>query len=234
SGGAVIVFKDPRNNLTYTYGARRAGIGFGNSIGNRAIVFVGHTRSSDPFTARDESNFRGLVSNAATSSGDVVNTIVGTRSRIRNNIRYSNAGYEFRITSSTATLRPLTNAMTSNIGTSDYRINNIRADDFYGTFNNTSTHSAKMNLEAIDGQQAFDYFMQMEVKSFYYTFDDYTNPYNKRVSPVIEQLDPVLEKLYKSDNDNLDLNSNLFLLARAFQHFVNETNFKLEMIQNGA
>src|SRR5699024_5848804 len=59
AGGAKIVFKDPRNNLTYTFGGRTSGIGFGNSVGNKAIVFIGHTRSSDPFAARDSSNFRG-------------------------------------------------------------------------------------------------------------------------------------------------------------------------------
>lgn len=230
-GGATIIFTDARNNLTYTYGGRRAGVGFGNSVGGRAITFIGHTRSSDPFAARDDSLFRGLVVNAASSSGQVVNTLVGPYTRIRNNIGDHEAGYEFRVTSSRADLTPLNNSMTSNIGTSSHRINSIRADDFYGTYNNTSTYNAKVNLEDVDGQQAFDYFMQMAIKSFYYVYDDYTNPYNKKVSPVIEQLDPVLERLYKSDDDNLDLNSNLFLLARAFQHFVNETNERLELLE---
>ena len=106
------------------------------------------------------------------------------------------------------------------LGIPNNRWAEVHAKNYYGTLASTSSHNAKMGIEDIDGEQAFDYFMQMFVKSFYYKNDDYTNKYNRKVSPIIEQLDPTLEKLYKSDISSLDINSNLFLLVKAFQYFV--------------
>src|SRR5699024_7957778 len=105
--------------------------------------------------------------------------------------------------------------------------------NIYGTIASTSSHNAKMNIEDLDGKKAFDYFDQMIVKSFYYKDEDYTNPFNKKVSPIIEQLDPVLENLYKNSDSTLDINSNLFLLVKAFQYYVTKTNDRLETIENG-
>src|SRR5690606_15168670 len=100
-GGATIRFRAPSNNLTYSYGGRRAGIGFGNSVGGKAITFVGHTRASDPFTARDSSDFHGFVSNAAIGGDSPipVNTVVGQYFRVRNNIGDIDNGFEFNVTS---------------------------------------------------------------------------------------------------------------------------------------
>src|SRR5690625_637842 len=118
------------------------------------------------------------------------------------------------------------------LGSSGNRWNEVHARTYYGSIANTSTINAKMNIEDISGEQAFDYFDMMKIKSFYYTDDDYTNKYNRKVSPIIEQLDPVLENLYKTNVDALDINSNLFLLARAFQYYVNKTDERLEVIEN--
>lgn len=123
----------------------------------------------------------------------------------------------------------ITHTWTRNL-TSEY----VNADYVNGTVVGTSTVNAKMEIEDVDSQQAFDYFMMMVIKSFYYKNSDYTNRFNRKVSPIIEQLDPVLENLYKATNDGLDINSNLFLLGLAFQHHVNETNERLEVLENGA
>ncbi|TFJ92131.1 phage tail spike protein [Lentibacillus salicampi] len=107
----------------------------------------------------------------------------------------------------------------------------INSDYVNGTVVGTSTKDAKMNIEDLDGKQAFDYFDMMDIKTFYYKNSDYTNPYNKKVSPVIEQLDPVLANLYKATDDGLDINSNLFLLVRAFKYYVKTTNERLEVLE---
>lgn len=129
------------------------------------------------------------------------------------------------------------------IGKSSTRLTNIfsevvtatyvNTEHLNGTLVGTSTKNAKMSIEDIDGKQAFDYFDMMDLKSFFYNDADITNPYNRKVSPIIEQLDPVLENLYKATQDGLDINSNLFLLAAAFKHYVKQTNQQLEELKNG-
>lgn len=104
--------------------------------------------------------------------------------------------------------------------------------NIFGTVVGTSVKNAKMNIEDVDGQQAFDYFMLMKVKSFYYKDDDYTNPFNRKVSPIIEQLDPTLENLYKATDEGLDINSNLFLLARAFKYHATKIDDRLKVLED--
>src|SRR5699024_2128545 len=120
-----------------------------------------------------------------------------------------------------------------NTGTHNYDLGRQgnRWSSIYGTLAGTSSQNAKMNLEDVDGKQAFDYFDMMKIKSYYYKDDDYTDKFNRKVSPVIEQLDPALENLYKANDSALDINSNLFLLARAFQYFVRETDARLEVLE---
>lgn len=110
-------------------------------------------------------------------------------------------------------------------------ITSIFAEYMNGTIVNTSTHNAKMGIEDLNGLEVFNYFDMMKIKSFYYKDTDITNPYNRKVSPIIEQLDPALEKLYKANQDGLDVNSNLFMLVRAFQYFVKETNGRIEQLE---
>ncbi len=111
-------------------------------------------------------------------------------------------------------------------------VTSVHADWVNGTVVGTSTHNAKMSIEDLDGRSAFDYFNMMNVKTFFYKDSDITNPYNRKVSPIIEQLDPSLEKLYKATEDGLDINSNLFLLVSAFKHHIKETNERFKALEN--
>ncbi len=141
-------------------------------------------------------------------------------------------------------LRPSSLDTGSGVGSSDlpYRWGHIRSltseniytDNMNGTVVGTSTKNAKMSIEDVDGKQAFDYFDMMDIKSYFYNDSDYTNPYNRKVSPIIEQLDPVLENLYKATDEGLDINSNLFLLALAFKYKTEKIDERLEMLENGA
>ena len=110
-------------------------------------------------------------------------------------------------------------------------IKSIFADYINGTVVGTSTHNSKMNIEDVDGERAFDYFNIMKVKSFYYKNGDITDPYERKVSPIIEQLDPTIENLYKATDEALDINSNLFLLAAAFQHHIKMTDERFKTLE---
>ncbi len=141
-------------------------------------------------------------------------------------------------------LRPSSLDSGSGVGSSDlpYRWGHIRsltseniyADQVNGTVVGTSTKNAKMSIEDVDGKQAFDYFDMMKIKSFFYNDSDITNKYNRKVSPIIEQLDPTLENLYKATDEGLDINSNLFLLALAVKYKTEKIDERLEMLENGA
>src|SRR5699024_986048 len=120
------------------------------------------------------------------------------------------------------------------LGVSEYRFHEAYIRNIYGTVGGTSTHNAKMAIETVDGKKAFDYFKQMKIKSYFYKDDDITDKYNRKVSPIIEQLDPVLENLYKISDDALDINSNLFLFIKAMQHYMNKTDERLELLENAA
>lgn len=109
--------------------------------------------------------------------------------------------------------------------------NYINTEQLNGTVVGTSTKNAKMEIENIDGKQAFDYFDMMDIVSFFYKDSDYTNKFNRKVSPIIEQLDPVLENLYKATTDGLDINSNLFLLALAFKYRDQQTKDEFNLIK---
>src|SRR5699024_6711203 len=109
------------------------------------------------------------------------------------------------------------------LGASGNEFDYAYADKIFGTVSGTSTHNSKMSIEDVDTQKAFDYFNIMKVKSFFYKNGDITDPYSRKVSPIIEQLDPSIENLYKVTDEALDINSNLFLLAAAFQHHIKMT-----------
>lgn len=227
-GGANILFTDTGNRLYYAQGNWSAGFGVGRSINNTyPYAFLGASKSGRP-TANDSSDFSGFIANTNDREqvDSIGNSVIGNRFHVRDKALSFDRGYVFK-TNRDAYFSPM------NTGTYDYDLGrpNNRWTNIYGTLVGTSSHNAKMNLEDINGQQAFDYFMQMIIKSFYYKDDDYTNRFNKKVSPIIEQLDPILENLYKATDDALDINSNLFLLARAFQHFVNDVNERLELIE---
>jgi len=227
-GGANFEFTTPGNRLFYARNDWSAGFGVGRSISDTyPYAFLGTSRGGRP-TANDSSDFSGFIANTNDREqvDNIGNSVVGNRFHVRDKAISFERGFLFK-TDSDAYFSPI------NTGSYDYDLgrSNNRWKNIYGTLSGTSSHNAKMNLEDIDGQSAYDYFMQMKIKSFYYKDDDYTNPYNKKVSPVIEQLDPVLEKLYKSNDDALDLNSNLFLLARAFQYFVEKQQQEIKELK---
>src|SRR5699024_6675873 len=159
----------------------------------------------------------------------IQNSVVGKRFHVRDKAVSFSRGYLFKTDSD-----PYFSPMNTGIHSYDLGRPNNRWANIYGTIAGTSSHNAKMNIEDVDGEQAFDYFAMMKVKSYFYKDDDYTNRFNKKVSPVIEQLDPTLENLYKATDNALDINSNLFLLVKAFQHYVNKTDERLEELENAA
>lgn len=118
------------------------------------------------------------------------------------------------------------------LGKSTNRFTNVYSESFTGTLSSTSTKNAKMNIEDVDGRQAFDYVDMMDIKSYYYKGEDYTNPYNRKVSPIIEQLDPTLENLYKATPETLDVNSNLWLLALAFKYDSKQKDMEINLLKD--
>lgn len=203
-------------NLLYTRGIRTVG---GFEVRNNAVIDIGWRLSTIQEGGRV--SLRGLNMGA-------YNYDLGS-SESYNRFFYGYISH----------LRPSTMDSGSGVGSSDrpYRwghIQTLTSDTIYGTLAGPSSKDVKMAIEDVSGQQAFDYFDMMEVKSFFYKESDITNKYNRKVSPVIEQLDPVMENLYKASEGSLDINSNLFLLVQAFKHYVSETNIRLEALENGA
>lgn len=230
-GGADIHMLDAGNKLYFRNNDWSAGVGVGRSINNTyPFVYIGVSKSNKP-TATDAADFSGFISNAndRESVDGIGNSVVGNRFHVRDNAVSFSKGFLFNVNQSTPYFSPM------NTGSYSYTLGsrNNRWAEIYGTLAGTSSHNAKMNIEDVDGKQAFDYFDLMKIKSYYYKDDDYTNKYNRKVGPVIEQLDPTLENLYKANESALDINSNLFLLARAFQYFVEEVNVRLGELENG-
>lgn len=226
--GANIEFLDPANRLYYRLNGRSAGIGVGRSINDTyPFVFMG-TAAGAPPRANDRQSFNGFIANtfARELEDGIGNSVVGNRFHVRDKVIDFTKGFVFNVRG--GYFSPMyTGTHSYDLGTSNNKWSNI-----YGTLVNSSTHNSKMNIEDLDSRLAFDYFNMMKVKTFYYKDDDYTYKYNKKVSPVIEQLDPAIENLYKATPDTLDINSNLFLLVSALQYYVNKTDKRLEALEN--
>src|SRR5699024_11587127 len=122
-------------------------------------------------------------------------------------------------------------ALPISLGASGNEFDYAYANKIFGTVSGTSTHNSKMSIEDVDSRKAFDYFNIMKVKSFFYKNGDITDPYSRKVSPIIEQLDPSIENLYKVTDESLDINSNLFLLAAAFQHHIKMTDERFKTLE---
>src|SRR5699024_7104242 len=214
-GGADIHLLDAGNRVYYRNNEWSSGLGVGRSINDTyPYAFLGVSKSGRPI-ANDASDFSGFIANANDRElvDSVGNSVVGNRFHVRDNAVSFSKGFLFNVNQSAPYFSPM------NTGRYSYTLgsSNNRWAEIYGTLAGTSSHNAKMNIEDVDGKQAFDYFDIMKIKSYYYKDDDYTNKYNRKVSPVIEQLEPTLENLFKANESALDINSNLFLLARAFQ-----------------
>lgn len=241
-GGADIHFTSAGNRLYYqrfdNVGGitRSAGVGFGTSINDRfPYAFLGTTNTGKP-NAIDSQNFTGFITNTRQRelTDGIGQSVVGQYFHVRDNAVNFSQGFLFDISSSSQSIfRPLSaGTYDAYLGVNGNRWREVWAWDIYGTLASTSTYNAKMNIEDVDPKKAFDYFSMMKIKSYYYKDDDYTNPFNRRVSPIIEQLDPTLQYLYKADEDSLDINSNLFLLVQAFKYYVENTNIRLEVLEN--
>lgn len=226
--GANIEFLDPANRLYYRLNGRSAGIGVGRSINDTyPYVFMG-TAAGAPPHASDSQTFNGFIANtfAREIEDGIGNSVVGNKFHVRDKAVAFTKGFVFNVRG--GYFSPIyTGDHSYDLGTSNNKWSNI-----YGTLVNSSTHNSKVNIEDLDSRLAFDYFDMMKVKTFYYKDDDYTDKYNKKVSPVIEQLDPAIENLYKATPDTLDINSNLFLLVSAFKYYVNKTDKRLEVLEN--
>ena len=244
-GGARIRFNDTSNRILYTLDdpegvqIRTAGMAVGNNINARFPYTALGTSLGNNLLVRDEDNFTGFIANtnARMNVDGIGNSVVGNIFHVRDNAVAFSKGFLYNLNPSTSTayFTPINTGLYNyELGRENNRWNEGYIRKIYGTVAGTSTHNAKMNIEDVDGQQAFDFINLMKIKSFYYKDEDYTNPYNRKVSPIIEQLDPTLENLYKATPDALDINSNVWLLAQAFKHYVEETNERLEVLENGA
>lgn len=230
-GGADIHLLDAGNRVYYRNNEWASGLGVGRSINDTyPYAFLGVSKSGKP-TASDAADFSGFIANANDRElvDSIGNSVVGNRFHVRDKAVSFSKGFLFNVNQNVPYFSPM------NTGTYNYSLGTSinRWSEIYGTLVGTSSHNAKMNIEDVDGKQAFDYFDMMKIKSYYYKDEDYTNRFNRKVGPIIEQLDPTLENLYKANESSLDIISNLFLLARAFQYFVDETNNRLEALENG-
>lgn len=241
-GTADIEFTDTRNKLTYQHFDnidgfnRTVGIGLTTSINNRFPVgyFGTSGTGKSRFGALDDNWFSGFITNTTQreATDGIGNSVVGYRFHIRDKAVTYTKGWEYNLNGNTLEFRPI------NTGIYDYRLgvdgnrwNEVWAWEINGAINNTSTINAKMGIEDVDARKASDYFNMMNVKSYYYKGEDYTDKYKRRVSPIIEQLDPVLENLYKSNENSLDVISNFWLYVIANQHDKRIINERLEALE---
>lgn len=235
-GGADIHFTDQGNRLYYQRNDWAAGFGVGTSLNDTyPFAFLGVSRSGRPHAA-DPFDFSGFITNANSREevDDIGNSVVGNRFHIRDIAVAFSKGFLYRINVDEPYFSPMnTGDYRYLLGTPNNRWGDVYAWAYHGSMAQTSAHASKIAIEDIDPRKAFDYFDMMNLKSFYYKEDDITNKYNRRVSPIIEQLDPVLENLFKASPDELDFNSNFFLLVQAVKHKWEEFNERLEMLENG-
>src|SRR5699024_6146273 len=230
-GVAEIELTSSGNKIIYDRKNRKAGLAVGTSINDQyPYVAVCATNLDETLNANDSSGISGFIANTnkRETEDSIQNSVIGKRFHIRDKAVSFEKGFLFK-TDNDAYFSPM------NTGSYDYDLGrpNNKWKNIYGTMASTSVHNAKMNIENVDGQQAFDYFNLMKVKTYFYKNDDYTNPYNKKVSPIIEQLEPSLENMYKATDEALDINSNFFLFVKAMQHYIDETNLRLEVLENG-
>src|SRR5699024_1638732 len=237
-GGARIDFTSSGNRIQYQSSdgdiTRSSGMGVGLGNVGRPISYLGTTGASTLSALHEYfSGFIAITTKSIDEGGS--NSINGYRTEFRNKATGFTKGLRLDWYGNSPVIRPINGHEYNYIfGESNNRFHEAYIRNIYGTIAGTSSHNAKMSIEDVDGEQAFDYFNMMKVKSYFYKDEDITNKYNRKVSPIIEQLDPVLENLYKISNDALDINSNLFLLVKAFQHYVNKTDDRLEVLENEA
>lgn len=235
-GGADIQFLDGANRLYYQRNDWASGFGVGTSINNTyPFASLGVSKGGKPH-ANDLSDFSGFIANANDREGvdDIGNSAVGNRFHVRDKAIGFIKGFLFNINVERPYFSPInTGTVGYDLGSENNKWGNVHAWTYHGGMAQSSTHASKTAIEDIDPRKAFDYFDMMHLKSFYYKEDDITNKYNRRVSPIIEQLDPVLENLFKASPDELDFNSNFFLLVQAVKHKWEEFNERLEMLERG-
>src|SRR5690625_1142360 len=237
--GAKIRFTDRYNKIQYTQDGYTAGLGVSEAYNeDYPFVYQGIVEG-DTLGAFEKNNFSGFIANALDRylEDGTQNSIIGRRlslatKSLNTDPDFVESGFIFLMDSEKSFYARNTGTYGYSLGRPNNRWDEVHAREYYGSLANQSSHNAKMNIEDIDGEEAFNYFDDMKVKSFYYKNDDYTNPYNRKVSPIIEQLEPTLEHLYKLNDGALDLNSNLFLLVKAMQHFIDETNKRLDVIES--
>src|SRR5699024_7434901 len=175
---------------------RSAGFGVGKYVHDLPFAYSGTTGASDLDTLSEYYSGAIWLSTKQISEGGA-NSINGLRFHFRNKAVNYTKGLEMDFEGSPVIRGINAHEHNYSLGTDSYKFNESYIRSMYGTVGGASSHNAKTNIENIDGRQAFDYFDMMNIKSFYYKDEDYTNKFNRKVSPIIEQLDPVLENLYK-------------------------------------
>lgn len=217
-GGATIRFRAPSNNLTYSHGGRRAGVGFGNSVGGKAIVFMGHTRATDPFTAQDESDFVGFVSNAATSTGAVVNTVAGKEFRVRDNIGDHNIGVGFEFAGTTCMVRPMNNAGYVMLGDQTRPFEYVTANYLSGQVTDSSLRELKKNINPMSLEDSIEFVKNTEIVSFNWKKDEKDLQDKLQVGFIIDDLKMKNPHLVKMYDRNYKLGNVVFMHQQALQH----------------
>lgn len=229
--GADVEFTDAGNRLYYRRNDWAAGIGVGTSINDTySYAYLGVSKSGRP-TASDPADYSGFIANAndRETVDAIGNSVVGNRFHVRDKAVGFSKAFLFRLNVDEPYFSPI------NTGDYSYGLGapNNRWSEIYGNLVGTSTHASKMAIEDVDARKAYEYFDMMQVKSYYYKDEDYTDKYKRHVSPIMEQLDPVLENLYKANPDALDISSNFFLFVKAMQYKLDEINERLELLENG-
>jgi len=233
--GAQIKFTNPYNKIFFNHNGYTSGLGVSEAYNDDyPFVYIGAV-DGDSLGAFETRRFSGFIANTLARYQDdgTGNSIIGRRLSIATKALNTDPNFVER--GFIAIMDGRDNAFyPRNTGTHSYelgRSNNrwdqVHARTYNGSLANTSTHNAKMNIEDIDDKEVFDYFDMMKIKSYFYKDEDYTNPYNRKVSPIIEQLDPVLENLYKNTDDALDINSNFFLFVKAMQYYMEKTDDRI-------
>jgi len=185
-------------------------LGDENSLFNQ--LFVRRVKTSGGFEVRN---------NSATDIGYLFETSSGLHFRGLNGDRYQYdlGSKESRNHWNRGYINYLQGAASdSGVGNSDnpYRYGHIQ-ELTVQTIHDSSRKDVKLNIEPLEPYVANDFIDMSKVNSFNYRDSDLTNKFSLRAGLVIEQLDPTNDKLYKADEDSLDVSSIIYLLLLSLQ-----------------
>src|SRR5690625_2744869 len=170
--GARIIFTDPQNKLQYTHNNYTSGLGVSEALNEEyPFVYIG-TVDGSSLVDFEPNRFSGFIANTTARYLDdgAGNSVIGRRfsiitKSINTDPNYVERGFRFLLDSNDKSFYPInTGTHAYELGRSGNRWDEVHARTYYGSLASTSTYNAKISIEDVDGEQAFDYFDMMNIK----------------------------------------------------------------------